>query len=426
MAFVPKVVDLDGLRVVMVPDERESVTVRVLVGVGSRNEEAKVAGVAHFLEHFVFKGTRLFPKMFDVSEAVEKVGGAFNAYTGEDAMGFWVKMDKGNLELAVRILGQLLGEAVLPEKHFDKERGTILEELKMYEDQPGSKAGMELMATLFGKKSSVGRPVIGTMESLTAMKVADLRQVMEEWFNRENMLVGIVGSFNEKEFLKLLEKEFKTVFMRKSKKIKADVYSWKKQAEPRLKLVSRAHLKQAHVSIGFRGIKLTHRLRYALAATNLVLGQSGISRLFKEVREKRGWAYSIGSSAFNMVDVGMVEVGAGLPQDKLREAIELIMEIVTGIGGKGKWGITAKELEEGKICKLGRYSLASDVPENILSWALSGLNFEGKIYTPEETRANIKGVTLDQVKEVCDLIFRKEHLNLVVVGDYEKLPFDIK
>ncbi|HEX9008214.1 MAG TPA: pitrilysin family protein, partial [Patescibacteria group bacterium] len=174
MRFEPKVHKLGKLKVVLVKEVRESVTVRAMVGTGSREESDKEAGSAHFLEHFVFKGTRKFPKMFDINEAVEKVGGAFNAYTGQNEMGFWVKMDKTNLPLAVEIVGQLLTEPVLPKEHFHKEKGTILEELHMYEDRPSSKAAETMVETMYGK-TNLGRPIIGTVKSLNDMVVEDLR-----------------------------------------------------------------------------------------------------------------------------------------------------------------------------------------------------------------------------------------------------------
>jgi len=409
----------------MVPDERESVTVRILLGTGSRDEEARVSGVAHFLEHFVFKGTKAFPKMFDITEAIEKMGGVYNAYTGEDTMGFWVKMGKENLSVAVKILGQMMGEALLPEKHFNKERGTVLEELKMYEDHPVSKAEWELMATIFGRESSLGRPIIGTTESLKRMKTDDLRQIMESWFVKENMLIGIVGNFSEKKFLEMLEKEFKAVWERKNKLIERNKYVWKKQTKPQVSLVKRSDLKQANLALGFRGIKWTHPSRYALNQASLILGQSSISRLFKEIREKRGWAYSIGSLISKFADVGMVEVGGGLPKDKLGEAVNLILEIVYGLGGENKWRITEKELDKAKVCSLGRYSLSCDESDNILSWALHDWYFEGKIHAPEEIREKIKEVKLEEVQEICRQVFRPENLSLAVVGDYEKLPFSL-
>ena len=174
MRFLPREYNIGKLRVVLVPEDRESVTVRVLVGTGSREETDNEAGSAHFLEHFVFKGTRKFPRMFDINEAVERVGGAFNAHTGLNEMGFWVKMDKKHLNLATEIVGQIVTEPILPVEHFDKERGTILEELFMYEDRPESKAMEECEKLLFGK-TNLGRPIIGTVSSLKAMTVESLR-----------------------------------------------------------------------------------------------------------------------------------------------------------------------------------------------------------------------------------------------------------
>ena len=174
MRFEPKIHKVGNLRVVLVPEDRASVTVRVMLGTGSREETDREAGSAHFLEHFVFKGTKKFPGMYEINEAVENVGGAFNAYTGQNEMGFWVKMAKEHLERAMSIVGQVVTEPLLPEEHFDKERGTILEELHMYEDRPNSKAAEECNKLLFGK-TNMGRPIIGTVESLKNMTVADLQ-----------------------------------------------------------------------------------------------------------------------------------------------------------------------------------------------------------------------------------------------------------
>src|SRR3989339_1648987 len=196
MKFAPKIHKIGNLKVVLVPEDRESVTVRVMIGTGSREETDKEAGSAHFLEHFVFKGTKKFPKMYDINEAVENVGGAFNAYTGQNEMGFWVKMDKGNLELATRIVGQVVTEPVLPREHFDKERGTILEELHMYEDRPNSKAAEECEKLIFGK-TNMGRPIIGTVKSLNEMTVERLRAYFDKWFVAKNMVVGVVGGFGD-------------------------------------------------------------------------------------------------------------------------------------------------------------------------------------------------------------------------------------
>ena len=347
MRFSPKVYKLGKLRVVLVPEERESVTVRVMIGTGSREESDKEAGSAHFLEHFVFKGTRKFPHMFDVNEAVEKVGGAFNAYTGNNEMGFWVKMDKAHVALATSIVGQVVTEPILPKEHFDKERGTILEELYMYEDSPMGKAVEECEKLLYGK-TNMGRPVIGTVESLKAMKVEELRKYFEKWFTGENMVVGVVGDYGSDEMaLELIKKEFAPLIDDKRVLPEKDKFVWEEQKEPRIKLISRK-VEQAAVYLAFRGIKMTDERRFALELLNIIYGDGWMSRLMREVREERGWAYAIGSWVDQFTDAGSVLVGAGLPKNKLDEAVKLITEISMGLSGGNGWAIKEEELAMAK------------------------------------------------------------------------------
>lgn len=420
-----KIVNLNGTKVVLLPERRQSVTVRVLVGSGSREEPEGKAGVAHFLEHFVFKGTRRFPGMFDIDEAIERVGGFYNAYTGFEDMGFWVKTDAGELELAVRCVGQLVGEPLLPEKHFAKEKGTILEEIKMYEDRPDAKADMEMVSLLYGRNSGLGRPIVGSVKSISGLETRDLKRYLEDWVVPANVLIGIGGNYgDEGKLLKIIEKEFANLFERSGELPERKKHKWGNQRQPRIKLVKRK-LKQTSISIGFRGLELNHRLRYALYLTNLILGDSLISRLGKEIREKRGWAYSIGSVVENYQDVGSLEVGAGVLRYRLKDAFGLMLEIMNGVGCEGRWSITSKELEMAKKTFIGRVMLNFDMPERVLGFALYDLMFEEKVFTPDAVREKINGVTLEDVREVCNLVFRPEYLNAAVVGDYDELPIRI-
>ena len=423
MAFEAKVVDLDGLRVVLVKDDRQSVTVRALVGSGSREEDDAVAGVSHFLEHYVFKGTKKFPGIFDVMEVVETVGGAQNAYTSNSEIGFWVKTDKDKLDLAVRVIGQLVTEPLLPPAHFKKERGTILEELKRYEDMPDSKAFEALWSLHFGE-NNLGRPIIGTRESLARLKPADLRTYMGRWFVKSNVIVGVVGNFEEKELLDMIRREFAGL-INGTKQLPAKfAYHRSQQKEKRLKLISQK-TEQTQLVIGFNGLPIGHPSRWAMHLTNIILGGGVISRLFREVREKKGWAYSIGSGTESFVDTGTFLISAGLVSDKIKEAVDLILAIVMGTTIKGKWRVTQKELDIAKGCYQGRVSLNFDRPEKVLGYALDDLMFEDKIYTPEELKEQAEKVTLDDINEVCKLIFKPENMSLVILGDYEKMPIEI-
>jgi len=424
MRFEPKVIHLGKLRVVLVKESRQSVTVRAMIGTGSREESDAEAGSAHFLEHFVFKGTRMFPHMYDINTAVEEVGGAFNAYTGQNEMGFWVKMDKTHLERAMRIVGQVITEPLLPKEHFDKERGTILEELHMYEDRPSSKAAEEMVKLMYGK-TSLGRPIIGTVESLEQMTVEELRRYFDKWFVAENVIIGVVGDYGDEEtVLEMIKKEMACLIDDKRKAPKKDVYHWGVQKTPRTNLISRK-LDQAAVFVGFRGIELTHKLRYALDLTNIILGDGWLSRLMKEVREERGWAYSIRSGVDQYQDVGDVMIGAGLPKGKLNEAVGLIVDICGGLAGENQWMIKDEELKVAKDTFRGRLSLAFDVPEEVLGSALEDLMFEGLIHTPDEILKKIDGVSMEEVRKVAELIFKKENMSIAVVGNYKKLELPI-
>ncbi len=424
MAFSPKVVDIDGLRVILVREDRESVMVQALFGSGSREETDEVAGAAHFLEHFVFKGTRKFPGMFDIADAIDEVGGQRNAFTSNNVVGFWAKTAKHKVDLALSVVGQLVTEPLLPEKHFDKERGTILEELRMYEDLPDAKAFEEQWKLLFGK-TNLGRPIIGTEESLKKMKLSALHDYMKKWFVAENAIVGVVGNWDdEAQLISTIEKEFRGLIEKKTKTPKKDTFQFPKSASAKVRLISRK-TEQANISLGLPGLPISHPLRYAMHLNNIILGGGAISRLFKEVREKRGWAYSIGSGTESFSDAGAVLVGGGVPKDKLADAAKLIMEIMWGIGGRGKYGMTAKELSIAKECYKGRLSLNYDNPQKVLGFAMNELMFEGKIYSPEEHLAAADKVTLEDIHEYTKLVFKPENLVLAVVGDYEKLPFEI-
>jgi predicted Zn-dependent peptidase len=424
MRFSPKTYKLGKLRVILVPEERESVTVRVMVGTGSREETDKEAGSAHFLEHFVFKGTRKFPGMHDVTDAVEKVGGASNAYTGQNEMGFWVKMDKSHVALATELVGQLVTEPVLPKEHFDKERGTILEELYMYEDMPNGKAFDECDKLLYGK-TNMGRPIIGTVKSLKEMTVENLRKYFEKWFIGENIVVGVVGKYgSDKEILELIKKEFASLIEDKKKLPEKDKFVWDEQTKPRVKLVSRK-VEQAAVYLAFRGIRMTDERRFALDLLNIIYGDGWMSRLMREVREERGWAYAIRSGADLFTDTGSVMVGAGLPKNKLNEAIELITEISVGLAGGNIWAIKEEELATAKDCFRGRMALDFDKPETVLGSALEDSLFQDKIYSPEEIIERVEKVSLTDIRDLAGEIFKKENMSIAVVGDYKKLDFKI-
>jgi predicted Zn-dependent peptidase len=176
--------------------------------------------------------------------------------------------------------------------------------------------------------------------------------------------------------------------------------------------------------MAFRGIDMNDERRYALEILNIILGDGWTSRLMREIREERGWAYGIGTEIGLFTDTGEVLIGAGLPKNKLKEAVELITEICYGIGyKKSKWVITEEEIKVAKDCFRGRLALAMDKPENVLGEALDDITFRGHLMSPEETLEKIESVSLQDVLGLAIELFKKEFLSVAVVGDYEELPF---
>lgn len=414
-----KVLNLGKLKIILVKDKKRSVTVKALVQAGSREETDREAGSAHFLEHFVFKGTKKYKGEFDVHEAVEKVGGIHNAYTSWDQIAFYATMDREHLPLAASLVGQMVSEPLLPEAHFDRERGTILEELYMYEDLPEMKANEEAIKMVWNK-DNLGRPIIGTVESLKNMKLADLKQYYTNWFVPENVIVGVSGDWgSDDKLLKVIDKEFGTLMSRESKVAAKDTYVAANQSEKQLKLIKR-QTEQANVAFGFEGLSVHDEDKHALVLANLILGGSTMSRLFREVREKRGWAYHVRSDNDQLSDTGIVSVCGGVPKAKMLEAVGLMGEIILGLRA-GKWQITKEEVQMAKDTIKGRLALTFDNSERVISMALEDMMYLGKVRTYEDRIAEFEEVTWDMVISACERVFIESKMNLAVVGDYDNL-----
>jgi predicted Zn-dependent peptidase len=237
------------------------------------------------------------------------------------------------------------------------------------------------------------------------------------------MTLGVVGGYGDEErVLEIIKKEFAPLINDSKKMPEKNVFSWDEQKEPRTKLVSRK-AEQAAVVMAFRGIDMNDERRYALELINIILGDGWTSRLMREVREERGWAYAVGSDIGMFTDAGEVMIGAGLPKNKLKEAVGLITEIAYGLAVPGKWQIKAEEVEMAKECFRGRFALAFDKPEEVLGSALDDITFRGKMTTPQEILEKIEKVKLEEVLSLAQELFKKEYLSIAVVGDYKTLPF---
>lgn len=404
----------NGLRLITVPmPNLESATITVWVGVGSRYEHDEHAGLSHFLEHAVFKGTKKRPSAEDVSLALDSLGAESNAGTAREYTNFYIKAASGTLERAFDILADLVLYPLLKEKDIEREKGVILEELAMYEDTPIEKIG-DIFANLIFAGNTLGRDIIGTRKTIKGLKKADFERYRSMHYVSANMLVTVAGNVNEKNVNKLAGKYFGK--LKKGEKEETEKFK-DEQKNPRLKLEYKKS-EQAHLIIGYPGLKRNDPMRYAEGLLATVLGRGKSSRLFTEVREKRGLAYAVGCSVSHYSDTGIFATYAGVDPGKIEEALKIIIGQYEGISS-GSLPVTEKELKKAKDYIKGRVALSLEDTASVNDFFGHRALFLPEIETPEQFFENLDKVELDHVDLVTKKIFNRKKLNLAIIGPYK-------
>lgn len=406
-----KTVLSSGLRVVTVPMESaKSVTALVMVAAGSRYETKKLNGISHFLEHMIFKGTKRRPSSLAISSLIDSVGGTFNAFTSKDHTGFYVKAEASHLELTLDVLSDMLLNSLYDFTELNKERGVIIEEINMYEDQPQSLVGEYFEELLYGD-SPLGRRIIGTKENIQNITRAEMMDYVNKMYHSGSIVVGIAGRAGEKESRKVGE-YFGIVPQGPENKFAPSPDS---QERPR-SLVHYKKTDQAHLCLGVRAYPLGHPDRYVLAVLANILGGNMSSRLFLEVREKRGLAYYVHSAIEEYHDRGYFVSQAGLRISAVEEAIKIINQQY-GLATDKK--VTPEELQRAKEFFKGRMVLRLEDSYNMAAMYTVQELLEKKMETPEEILGEVEKVTAEDIQRVAKDIFRDQRLNLAVVGPFK-------
>lgn len=402
----------NGLRVITVPMEGvSSATVLVLVGGGSRYEQKDKAGLSHFVEHMIFKGTKKRPTAFDISSLVDSVGAEDNAFTGKDQTGFYIKVRNEHLPLAFDILSDTLSDSLYQEGEIEKERGTIIEEINMYEDNPLMKID-DVFYELMFDGNPLSWAILGDKKTVSSIKRADFLDYTKRFYQGSDMVLAIAGKFDQKQVEDLAEKYFSCFIKGEKEKF---IEFGNGQHEPRVKI---AHKKtdQAHLYFGFPSFSFFDPDKPALEALSTILGGGMSSRLFVQVRGKRGLAYYVGSETEFFFETGVIGARAGLNLEKVDEAIRVIKEEFD----KTKDGdVTEKELAKAKDFLKGRTALKLENSFEVAEWYAEHELLEGKIETPEGVLNKINKVTLDDVRKVANRLFLPEKANLAIIGPFE-------
>lgn len=402
----------NGVRVLTVPMPGvESVTAMILCKTGSRNETAKQAGISHVLEHMVFKGTKKYPSPMAIAEAVDSIGAEQNAFTSKEYTGYYITSAAKHLGLTLDIHSQMLTDPLLPQDDLNREREVIVEEINMYEDQPMAMAG-ELFEDLMYQGSSMGRQIIGTKETVRATTSEDLRKYMGEWYLGGNMLVVVAGKISNHKFSNSqIEEKFGG--MGKGKIVP---YTSKASYGPSEARHRKKKTEQAHFYMGVPALAMTDPRRYALSLGQVILGGGMSSRLFNEIREKRGLAYYVKADLDSAYDAGYFAVRAGVKLEKLGEAMKVVREEMFKLAST----VTDKEITKAKEYLLGRMPLSLEDSMGVAQFFGTRALVLDEIRQPSAVEAKIQATSIEEVKKVLSELVRESELRSMVVGPKSK------
>jgi len=402
----------NGLRVVLVPmSGTKTATVMVMTGTGSRYEDKGENGLAHFLEHMFFKGTKKRPNAKAISEELDGVGSVYNAFTAKERTAYYAKVSSQFLDTALDVISDIFLNSMLPEKEIQKERGAVIQEIDMYEDMPMRTVDNVFDELMFGKEHPLGRTILGPKENIRKFKRKDFAAYLKRNYTPLNTIVSVAGSFDEEKVLENIRGRFESV---KHGNPPNFIPFSPAQDAPRI-AIKEKKTDQTNFILGVPAYPYLHKDEFALAVLSTILGSGMSSRLFLEVREKRGLAYSIHAWIDRYPDTGYFAVQAGVEHGKLEKAVETILAELRKIK---RVKVSAAELKKAKSFIKGNMTLALETSDEIANHAASTMINIGRVRPLEEILAGIDAVSAADVQRVAKDIFKTNSLNLAIIGPH--------
>ncbi|MCM3782908.1 insulinase family protein [Neobacillus mesonae] len=402
-----KMILTNGLRVVMeqIPTSR-SVSFGIWVKTGSRNEDVSNNGVSHFIEHMLFKGTDRFDAKA-IAEQFDAIGGNVNAFTSKEYTCYYAKVLDEHLPIAVDVLSDMFFHSKFDNEELAKEKNVILEEISMYEDTPDDMVHDLISLAAYGEHP-LAYPILGTEEKLNTMDGFSLRSYMKEQYTIENTVISLAGNIDEEKTLKLLEEVFGS-FDLHSAADRAEV------SEPEFKgnqLFHKKKTEQNHICLAFPGCSIHDDKQYAMVLINNAVGGGMSSRLFQEIREKRGLAYSVYSYHSAHADSGLFTIYAGTAPKQTKEVLDLTKGILQDLAENG---LTDDELRKGKEQLKGSLILSLEGTGSRMNRNGKNELMVGKHQTLDEIIEKIERVSMEDVNAVLDRMFAQPYA-LAMVG----------
>jgi predicted Zn-dependent peptidase len=401
----------NGLRVLTADmPAAKSVACFVMLAAGSRYETRETNGIAHFAEHMFFKGTEKRPTAREIAGEIDAIGGEFNAFTGKEYTGYYVKCAAEHRDTALDVLVDMIRHSKFDREEIEREKGVIVEEMNMYYDTPRDYVDGVYDALLYDDQP-LGWDIIGTKETVRSASRETFLDYLDRWYRAPRMVAGVAGAVGG-DIVSRLEELLGDV--RNGSTGGPDPVSWEQDA-PRVKLHTKTS-DQAHLRIGVHSYPLGHPDRYVLTLLATALGGGMSSRLFSEVRERRGLAYYIYGYNQGYTDTGTLFAQGGVDLNRIDEAVATI---VAEFGRIAAEPLEADELEKARSFAKGRLVLSLEDPKGMILFGLRDEVLEGRLREPDDVLAGLDAVTLEDVQRVAQDVIRGERLNLAVIG-----PFD--
>jgi len=404
----------NGLTIVTCPmPQSRSVGVALATAVGACYERDDEAGMSHFIEHLCFKGTDRRPSPKDISSEIEGIGGILNASTGREETFYWAKVTRSHMTTAVDLLFDIALHSVFNGAEIEKERQVVIEEINMNLDIPQQRVSM-LIDSLLWPGQPLGRDVAGTRETVASIDRDAILGYVGTHYLAGNMVACVAGDVVHEDVCHEMESRCENMHHG----LTARGYSIDPaQREARVG-VDKRDGEQAHVCLAVHGVSRCDRRRYAVDALGVILGGGMSSRLFTEIREKRGLAYDIHCFGEHFVSSGSLVVYAGVDPSRLDECLEALLKELSQV----RTGVTEEELRRSKELVKGRLELRLEDTQNAALWYGAQQLLNGEILTVEEVCQRIDSVTLNDVSAVANELLQTEGLSMAVVGPVEKMP----
>ncbi len=391
-----------------------SISIGLWVGVGSRDELPEINGMAHFIEHMMFKGTAKRSAK-QIAETLDAVGGQLNAFTSKEYTCYYAKVLDEHLNVAIDLLADMFFNSLFLAEEMEKEKNVIIEEIKMYEDAPDELVH-DFFASTIWHGHALGRPIIGSQEIIEAVTREQMMDFYKKFYVPESLVVAVAGNIKHESVVARLMPWFSSFAGQKQPG------NYQSPIARACTLGKQKETEQIHLCLGTPGLPLDHEKTYILHVLNTILGGGISSRLFQEIREERGLAYSVYSYHSSYRDAGLFSVYTGLSRKNLDEVLALISGQMRDIK---KQGVSAEEMQRAKAQLKGSMFLGLENVSNRMSRLGKSELCLGRVVTPDEAAKKIDRVTGEEIQELADSLFIKEKFTIAAIGPEQNVPVEL-